>query len=180
MLLTVGHGGLRRSELTRLLTTAGVEMLVDVRRYPASRANPDVASGVMAQWLRQAGIRYRWEEELGGRRRLPPGQPVMDTWWTVAAFAAYAVHTRTPGFQTALRRLLGEAAARPVAILCSESLWWRCHRRLIADVATLSGGVGVEHLMQSGGRVPHPVAAGARLGPDGRVVWDGGESQSLV
>jgi uncharacterized protein (DUF488 family) len=180
MLLTVGHGALRRHELARLFTTAGIESLVDVRRYPASRANPDVASDVMAQWLREAGVRYRWEEELGGRRHISSGQPVVDTWWRVPAFAAYAAHTRTPGFKTALRRLLNEAPEAQVAILCSESVWWRCHRRLIADVATMSGGVSVEHLMHGGGTVLHPVAAGARLGADGRVVWDGGRLPTLV
>ena len=180
MLLTVGHGPLRRDDLARLLIGADVGSLVDVRRYPASRANPDVASEVMTGWLGAVGIEYRWEEVLGGRRSLPAGQPVADTWWTVPAFAAYAAHTRTPAFEAALRRLLAGEPRGRVAILCSESVWWRCHRRLIADVVTLFGYARVEHVMPGGSTVPHPVAAGARLGADGRVVWDGGDGPSLV
>ncbi|MDP9445084.1 MAG: DUF488 domain-containing protein [Actinomycetota bacterium] len=171
-LLTVGHGRLERTRLAGLLGRAGVDLLVDVRRFPASRTNPDVARERLAHALPEAGIGYRWAEPLGGRRHLSAGAPATDTWWTVAAFRAYAAHTRTTEFRAALERLLVEAAEAQVAVMCSESMWWRCHRRLIADVAALGAGVAVEHLMPDGTCRRHPVAAGARRRPDGLVVWD--------
>ena len=170
-LLTVGHGPEDRERLGARLSGAGVELLVDVRRFPGSRNNPDVRREALEQWLPAAGIGYRWAERLGGRRRLPPGEPVADDWWTVAQFAAYAAYTRTPEFTAALDEVLTEAADRTVAVMCSESVWWRCHRRLIADVAVLGRRVPVSHLMPDGRLTPHAPAAGATLGPDGQVHW---------
>ena len=132
-LLTVGHGPQDREALGGLLTGAGVDGLVDVRRFPDSRTNPDVARDALARWLPALGVGYRWEERLRGRRRLDPALPVQDGWWTVAQFAAYAAHTRTPAFAAALDEVLAEAASAPVAVMCSESVWWRCHRRIVAD-----------------------------------------------
>jgi uncharacterized protein (DUF488 family) len=172
-LLTVGHGPDDRIALAERLTGAAVGLLVDVRRFPGSRNNPDVRREALAEWLPDAGIGYRWEERLGGRRSLPKGEPVADAWWTVAQFAAYAAHTRTPEFAAALDEVLAEAAAGTVAVMCSESVWWRCHRRLIADVAVLGRGVPVTHLMPDGRLRPHEPSAGAVLGPDGAVRWPG-------
>jgi uncharacterized protein (DUF488 family) len=112
-LLTVGHGPQDRTALGARLSAAEVEQLVDVRRFPGSRTNPDVAREALGQWLPSLGIGYRWEQRLGGRRRLPPGEPVEDGWWTVAQFAAYAAHTRTPEFAAALDEVLAEAGPRP-------------------------------------------------------------------
>src|SRR3712207_2470031 len=136
-LLTVGHGPQSRDILASLLDRAGVQRLVDVRRFPGSRNTPDVSRASLEEWLPGIGIHYRWDERLGGRRRLPPDEPVADDWWTVAQFAAYAAHTRTPEFATALDEVLAEAATTIVAVMCSESVWWGCHRRLIAGVAAL-------------------------------------------
>jgi uncharacterized protein (DUF488 family) len=170
-LLTVGHGTDDRTRLGGRLAGAGVQDLVDVRRFPGSRANPDVGRDALAGWLPALGITYRWEERLGGRRRLPAGEPVVDGWWTVAQFAAYAAHTRTPEFIRALEEVLGAAADRTVAVMCSEYVWWRCHRRLIADVTVLRAGIPVDHLMPDGRLVPHRPAEGAVLGTDGAVHW---------
>lgn len=174
-LLTVGHGRLGRDALGDLLRSAGVEVLVDVRRYPGSRGNPDVSRDALAGWLPAAGIGYRWEEQLGGRRRLTAEEDRRspDTWWRVAQFRAYAAWTRSPEFGHALAQVLALAAGDRVAVMCSESVWWRCHRRLIADVATLAHGAEVRHLMHDGGLREHPVAEGARRATDGTVLWDG-------
>ena len=170
-LLTVGHGPEDRTRLGARLTGAGVGLVVDVRRFPGSRSNPDVRREALEGWLPAAGVGYRWDARLGGRRRLPPDAPVADGWWTVAQFAAYAAHTRTPEFATALDEVLAEAAAATVAVMCSESVWWRCHRRLVADVAVLGRGVPVHHLMPDGRLTPHAPSAGAVLGADGLVRW---------
>jgi uncharacterized protein (DUF488 family) len=170
-LLTVGHGRDDRERLGARLHGGGVAVVVDVRRFPGSRSNPDVAREALVEWLPAAGIGYRWDERLGGRRRLPPGEAVADRWWSVGQFAAYAAHTRTPEFTAALDRLLEEAAQSAVAVMCSESVWWRCHRRLIADVAVLGRDVPVTHLMPDGRLTPHRPSAGAVVGDDGLLHW---------
>jgi uncharacterized protein (DUF488 family) len=96
---------------------------------------------------------------------------VADDWWTVAQFAAYAAHTRTPEFAAALDEVLDEAAAATVAVMCSESVWWRCHRRIVADVAVLARGAPVTHLVPDGRLAPHVPSAGAVLAEDGSVHW---------
>src|SRR5690349_8585715 len=102
-LLTVGHGTLNRSAFSTLLSDAGVDLLLDIRRFPGSRHNPDVSTDAMSQWLPNAGVDYLWDQRLGGRRRLgPEDDPNADRWWRVEAFRAYAAHTRTPEFQAAL------------------------------------------------------------------------------
>jgi uncharacterized protein (DUF488 family) len=169
-LLTVGHGPQGRDALGARLAAAGVEVVVDVRRFPGSRNNPDVSREALEKWLPALGIGYRWDERLGGRRRLPPGEPVEDGWWTVTQFAAYAAHTRTAEFSAALDEALAEAASTTIAVMCSESVWWRCHRRLIADVAVLARGVPVTHLMPDGRLTPHRPSEGAMVS-DGVVRW---------
>jgi uncharacterized protein (DUF488 family) len=170
-LLTVGHGSLSQDALGALLIGAGVRLVVDVRRFPGSRSHPHVAAAAMAGWLPPVGVAYRSEPRLGGRRRLPPGQACADPWWTVEAFRAYAAHTRTPEFVAALDAVLEESAAGTVAVMCSEAVWWRCHRRLVADVAVLVHGRSVRHLMPDGRTAPHRPSAGARRAGD-VLIWD--------
>lgn len=169
-LMTVGHGSLERGALVRLLTEHDVELLVDVRRYPGSRRNPQTKPDALKESLTRAGIDYRWDERLGGRRRLASDS--RDTWWEVDQFRAYAGWTRTPDFAAGLRELLAEATERRTAIMCAEAVWWRCHRRLIADVAVLLHHVRVVHLMHDGRLAEHRPASGARV-TDAGVVWDG-------
>src|SRR5690625_4044980 len=173
-LLTVGHGPLDRAGLAALLTAARIGLVVDVRRFPGSRRNPDVRREALTQWLPAEGVAYRWEERLGGRRRLRKDDDAAspDTWWQVDAFRAYAGYTRTADFSVALRAVVEEASTERVAVMCSEAVWWRCHRRLIADVAALALGLPVHHLMHDGSLRPHDPAAGARV-RDAVVVWDG-------
>lgn len=173
-LLSVGHGGLDRTGLGALLTGAGVETVVDVRRYPGSRRNPDVAQEALASWLPGADISYRWEERLGGRRYLNKVDDALspDTWWQVKAFRAYAGYTRTGDFRAALAQVIEEARGAQVAVMCSETVWWRCHRRIIADVVMLTTGVPVAHVMPDGTVRPHRPADGAVV-RDGEVVWEG-------
>lgn len=170
-LLTVGHGTLAAGELTGLLQGAGVDLLVDVRSYPGSRRHPHVGREQMAAWVPEAGIAYRWEPRLGGRRRTRPGSPNVAL--RNEAFRGYADHMATPEFRAGLDDLLAEAARRTTAVLCAESVWWRCHRRLLADAAELVGEATVRHLMHDGRLVPHRVTEGARRAGD-HVVYDVG------
>jgi len=169
-LITVGHGTASQKELAELLTTAGLRLLVDVRRYPGSRAHPHTGREALARWLPATGIRYRSDERLGGRRHLPVDSP--DTWWQVDAFRAYAAHMRTSAFGEAVEDLIGDLRAGPTAVMCSETLWWRCHRRLIADHLTVVRGCEVYHLDHRGRLTGHRVAAGARLRSPGVLVYD--------
>lgn len=167
-LLTVGHGTAERDELRSLLEGAGVDRLVDVRRFPGSRRNPDVSRDAMEQWVPRAGIGYVWEPRLGGRRSVPKGQdPAVDGWWRVTAFRAYAAHMRTDEFRAGLDDLLEGARSGTTAVLCSESLWWRCHRRMVADALTLLHGVPVLHLAHDGRTTLHEPSAGAQVTPEG-------------
>lgn len=171
-LLTIGHGTSDRRDLVERLHQAGVQALVDVRRFPGSRHNPDVRRDALDDSLPTDGISYRWEERLGGRRRLPPDTPSFDPWWRMESFRAYAAHTRSAEFGQAMTDLLGDAAGQVTAVMCSESVWWRCHRRLIADVAQLKHGTPVSHVMPDGRIVPHQVSEGARVAPSKRLIWD--------
>lgn len=171
-LLTVGHGTSELPELVDLLLTAGVDLLVDVRRYPSSRRHPHLAGAALASTLPTSGIAYHWEERLGGRRRLPSSEQTLDPWWTVKSFRGCAAYTRTAEFQAALDELLKSNASARVAIMCSESVLWRCHSRLISDVALAGRRVPVWHQMRRGRAVPHRLAAGARVRADGLIVWD--------
>jgi uncharacterized protein (DUF488 family) len=170
-LVTVGHGTADREQLAALLHTASVARIVDVRTAPGSRRNPDVGRARLAAWLPEEGIEYRWDKRLGGFRELRPDSP--DTFWRNDSFRGYAGHTREPEFLDAMDELLADAGTVRTAVMCGESVWWRCHRRIIADFAVLARNTPVEHLMHDGRLVAHIPTVGARLRPDGLLVYDG-------
>ncbi|MFD5317168.1 DUF488 family protein [Streptomyces sp. NPDC127098] len=169
-LLTFGHGTVGREPLAALLHGAGVRAVVDVRTAPGSRRNPDVSREALRRWLPEEGIDYRWEPRLGGFRRAAPDSP--DVFWENASFRGYAGHARHPDFLAATDELLRQAADVRTAVMCGESLWWRCHRRIIADHAVLARHVRVEHLAHDGRLTEHRPSAGARLRADGLLVYD--------
>ncbi|MFF8593537.1 DUF488 family protein [Streptomyces sp. NPDC015220] len=169
-LLTFGHGTADRERITGLLGRAGVTSVVDVRTAPGSRRDPDLLRDRLAEWLPGSGVAYRWEPALGGFRKPEPDGP--DTFWRNDSFRGYAAHTRSPDFVAAMDRLLDEAARARTTVMCGEAVWWRCHRRLIADFAVLARGVPVRHLMHDGRTVPHVPTVGARLREDGLLVYD--------
>jgi len=169
-LFTVGHGTATEEELTRLLKDAGVHHLVDVRRFPGSRTHPHVRREALQQSMPVAGVSYRWDERLGGRRRAS-AEPV-DLWWQVAAFRGYAEHMRSSEFGAGIDDLVADVRTTPTVIMCSESLWWRCHRRLIADYVVLVHGIAVHHLDHRGKLHEHRVAAGARKSSPHLLIYD--------
>ena len=113
----------------------------------------------MEEWLPAAGVGYRWESRLGGFRRPVAVSP--NAGLRHPAFRGYADHMATAEFAAALHDVLTEAAAARVTVMCSETLWWRCHRRLVADFATLVHGCTVLHLTARGSTEPHRVTEGA-------------------
>jgi uncharacterized protein (DUF488 family) len=168
-LLTVGHGTATQEALTEMLHGAGVRLLVDVRTAPGSRRNPHVDRAALEQWLPAAGIAYRWEQDLGGFRRPTADSP--DVVWREPMFRGYAGWMREEPFRAALDRVLADGDG--TVVMCSEAVWWRCHRRLLADAAVLLHGAAVEHLMHDGRRQPHRPTEGARVTPAG-IVYDEG------
>src|SRR6185503_9167257 len=161
---TVGHGARPIEVLVAMLVEARVATLVDVRRFPGSRRHPQFGREELAAAVREAGLRYTWQgESLGGRRQARPGS--RHTALRNASFVAYADHMDTAPFRTAIDDLIAGAASELPAVLCAETLWWHCHRMLIADALVLRGAA-VEHLLDAGARQPHLLTAGVRCGPD--------------
>lgn len=173
-LFTVGHSRLDAEELAGVLTSAGIARVVDVRRHPGSRRHPHFAKDAMAGWLAAAGVGYRWADALGGRRSAAEDSPHVAL--RNAGFRGYADHMDTEEFRAALDELLAEAARQRTAVMCAESLWWRCHRRLLADAAVLLRGAEVIHLHLDGSTQPHPATAEARV-VDDALVYDAGETE---
>lgn len=147
---TIGHGTRPAEELVACLEEVGVETLVDVRRFPGSRRNPQYGQAALAATLEEAGISYRHAVELGGRRSGEPGEDRFAC-IRVAAFRSYAARMGTDAWQQALADALTE---RTPCFMCAETLWTRCHRRLIAELL-FARGHQVIHLLRPGRREPH-------------------------
>lgn len=165
----MGHGTASQRELIALLGAAGVESVVDVRRFPGSRRHPQVARRELEQWLPDAGIDYRWEERLGGRRRPAPVSEHQGL--RNESFRAYADHMGSTDFAAALAEVLEEADRRTVALMCAESLWWRCHRRMIADAVVLLHERPVGHLLHDGRLTGHTPIEAANV-VDGQLRYE--------
>lgn len=147
-----------------LLRAEGVAQLADVRRFPGSRRHPQHRRDALEAALAAAGIGYAWlGESLGGRRRSTlPAERSPNRAWQVAGFRAYADAMPTPEFQSGVETLETLARERPTAMMCAERLWWRCHRRLLADVMAARGW-RVVHLLEPGRRDDHTLTGWARV-----------------
>ena len=174
-LLTVGHGTLPQDELARLLREAGVALVVDIRAYPASRRNPQFARAAMERWLPEHGVAYAWQPALGGRGR--PHAASVNTALNDPAFRAYADYMATADFAGALDEVLAQATTTPTVVMCAESVWWRCHRRLVADAVVLLRGRRVRHLFHDGRLADHQPMSVARV-VGAHLVYDGVASEA--
>jgi uncharacterized protein (DUF488 family) len=157
---TVGHSTRTSDEFRELLTLHNIELVADVRRFPGSRRLPQFAADALQHDLARSAILYHWIPELGGRRR--PNPTSINLAWRHPAFRAYADHIATEEFAVGLNDLLMLANGLRTAVMCAELVWWRCHRRLIADVLTALG-VQVVHLRDDGPGELHHLAPPARL-----------------
>jgi uncharacterized protein (DUF488 family) len=151
-ILTIGHSTHSPEEFLDLLGEHGVELLIDVRRFPGSRHVPWTRADDLEKLLKAADVDYCHLESLGGRRRPSPDSP--NDGWRVAQFQGYADHMGSEEFQAGLGRLEEEARDRLSVLMCAEAQWWRCHRRLLADILTLRGR-RVLHLDGRGGSREH-------------------------
>ena len=177
MLLTYGQGTESAERTVATLAGAGAASLVDIRTAPGSRRNPQFVRAAMEEWLPEAGIAYLWEKRLGGFRKPSAGNP--DVAWREDMFRGYAEHMRSADFRAAIDAVLAEAESRKLVVMCSESLWWRCHRRLVADFVSVAREVEVRHLMHDGRTEPHRPSPGLRLRDDGLLVYDSGQETLL-
>jgi uncharacterized protein (DUF488 family) len=168
-ILTVGHGTLSGVAFTELVRGAMVEVVLDVRRFPGSRRHPHFEHDAMSRWLPNLGIEYVWIETLGGRRRATPGSSNVGL--RNPQFRAYADHMASDEFALGVKEVCAQHSKRIVAVMCSEAVWWRCHRRLLADHLVLVEGLSVDHLFHDGRLVSHPVTPEARRGGN-RVLYD--------
>jgi uncharacterized protein (DUF488 family) len=169
-LLTLGHGTATADELAHLIRETGIESIVDVRSVPKSRRHPQFFREEMERWVPDlSGSTYRWEPGLGGFRK--PTRESPNVALRHPSFRAYADYMETAAFFSALADLLAPVHMR-TAVMCSETLWWRCHRRLIADAAVLLRDANVRHLMHNGELRPHIPTAGVRVTDTGGLRYD--------
>jgi uncharacterized protein (DUF488 family) len=156
---TIGHSTLAWPAFLDLLQSHDIKNLVDVRSFPGSRRYPHFNQENMSAALPLAGIRYIWMRDLGGRRKTTPNSH--NTVWRNVAFRGYADHMETPAFATALAALEELASSSPTAYMCSEAVWWRCHRGLISDALKVRGWE-VLHI-EARGVKPHPYTPAATV-----------------
>ncbi len=164
---TVGHSTRSLPDFLAVLAPYDIEAVADVRRFPGSRRQPQYHGPTLEASLRAAGIDYLFIPALGGRRQ--PATKVPSSAWRHPAFRGYADHLATDEFASGLFELLMLASGLRTAVMCAEVLWWRCHRRLIADVL-LSQGVHVTHILGTGKVQAHRLIAPARL-VHGRLTY---------
>jgi uncharacterized protein (DUF488 family) len=169
---TVGHGARPLETLIETLRAAGVRRLVDVRTAPGSRKHPQFGRVELEAALLGAGVEYVWRKDLGGWRKPRPDS--RHSALRSPGFRGYADHMETPEFETAVGWLIDSARQEPTVFMCAESLWWRCHRRMLAD-ALIARGCTVIHLLDHGRRDPHRLHPAARI-VGTQVVYDRDDS----
>jgi uncharacterized protein (DUF488 family) len=157
---TVGHSTLSIEDFIAQLRAVEIELLADVRSFPGSRRYPHFNKENLSFSLADAAIGYRHLRELGGRRRARPDS--LNLAWRNESFRGYADYMETKEFGLGIEELLGLATESRVAIMCSEAVWWRCHRSMISDYLKAKG-IDVLHLMGKGKTEEHPFTAAARV-----------------
>jgi uncharacterized protein (DUF488 family) len=174
-LFTIGHSTHPIEAFLALLDAHRISLLIDVRSYPSSRRWPQFNQTELQRSLEVTGRAYRWSPSLGGRRQSKHADSPHRA-WDHPAFRAYADYAETPEFEAGLKELMRRASEVRTAIMCSEGLWWRCHRRIISDHLTLRRWE-IMHVMPDGKLTTHVLPEFATV-VDGRIVYDGGQ-QSL-
>ncbi|HEU4960428.1 MAG TPA: DUF488 domain-containing protein [Sphingomonas sp.] len=170
---TIGHSTQPIAAFVEVLSAAGVGLVADIRTVPRSRTNPHYNRDVLPETLAPFGLAYIHIAELGGLRpRSRAVPPEVNGFWTNASFHNYADYALTEPFRRGLEQLIALGRQRRVAMMCSEAVWWRCHRRIVADYL-LARGETVFHLIA--GRIePARMTAGARIEPDCTVAYPSG------
>jgi uncharacterized protein (DUF488 family) len=164
---TIGHSNREIDQFIELLKINDIEVLLDVRKLPGSTKYPHFNQEELSNTLSSAGILYVYLKELGGRRK--QNKDSVNTIWKNKSFQAYADYMSTDEFLKGIDILLAYANKKRVAIMCSEAVWWRCHRALIADYLK-STGRDVYHIMSTTSNTLHPFTSAARI-RDGKLFY---------
>jgi uncharacterized protein (DUF488 family) len=164
---TIGHSTRPLQEFLDLLSQYKLEAVADVRRFPGSRRQPQYGEAALRASLAEQGVAYCWISALGGRRRARTDSP--NTMWRNASFRGYADHIESSEFAAGLDELLELSTRLRTTLMCSEVLWWRCHRALIADVLRVRG-IEVTHILDAKKTVEHPYTSAARI-VEGRLSY---------
>lgn len=168
---TIGHSDRSLAEFTELLAQAGIGLLADIRKMPGSRANPQFDEDVLADSLAGIDVAYEHVAALGGLRGKAPGVPAeLNALWRNASFHRYADYALSEPFRDGLASVVEQARRRRCALMCSEAVWWRCHRRIVADYL-VAGGETVFHIMGKGRLEPARLTPGAVVRSDGTIVY---------
>lgn len=174
--VTIGHSTRAPGEFLDMLRAAGVRMVLDVRAFPRSRRNPEYNIDRLPATLAECQIGYRHAPALGGRRPRQAGvDPAVNALWRVQSFHNYADYALGGDFAAAFAELEELGRQQRIAVMCSEAVWWRCHRRIIADHLLFSGHP-VDHLMGPGHTDPAVPTRGAHCTADGAVTYPAAET----
>ena len=167
-LWSVGHSTRALADFVALLHSHGIEVVADIRTVPKSRRHPQFHIHSLTATLPEHGLAYRHLPQLGGLRSPRAASP--NDGWRNRSFRAYADHALTADFADGLAALRETARTAPTAMMCAEAVWWRCHRRLVADRLVAAGDV-VCHIMPDGRGVPHELTSFARRDADGTITY---------
>jgi len=177
---TIGHSTRSVAERAGLLREAGADCIVDVRSISRSRTNPQFNADVFPATLAAEGLGYHRIAELGGlRKRRKGGTSSPNAFWENLSFRNHADYSGTAEFRAGLEALRKLAPQHRPAIMCAEALWWRCHRRIIADYL-LAGGAEVRHILGHGKIEPAHMTESAVQQPDGRLIYPAPASSSAA
>jgi uncharacterized protein (DUF488 family) len=168
---TIGHSTRPIEEFAALLKAAGVKLVVDVRTVPRSRTNPQFNRDALPASLAAHRIGYEHLGALGGLRGLQREvSPETNAFWENASFHNYADYAMGEEFDSGFEKLRELGAATRASVMCAESLWWRCHRRIIADYL-IAAGEDVLHILSQGHIEPATMTPAARIGPNGTLTY---------
>jgi uncharacterized protein (DUF488 family) len=168
IIYTIGHSTRPIESFIGMLRAFNILFLADIRSFPGSRKYPQFNKPALEQSLADAGIRYLHMPELGGRRKPRPDS--VNTAWRSASFKGYADYMETDEFRLAIERLEDLASGQPLAYMCSEAVWWRCHRSLVSDYLKIRHWK-VMHIMDEGKASEHPFSSPAQE-RQGRLFYD--------
>lgn len=171
VVFTIGHSNRPFDEFLALLQEHSIRHVVDVRKLPGSKRYPQFNEDSLSKELSVQGIKLTRSLGLTGRRKVSKDVSFdVNSWWQNRSFHNYADHALTEEFHTALDELCKLGAAEVTAIMCSEAVWWRCHRRIIADYLLIND-YEVQHIMGPGQLMPADLSAGAKPQSDGTIVY---------
>lgn len=169
IIYTIGHSTHSITQFIEMLHSFAIKTLADIRRFPGSNKYPQFNKDNLEEALKQNGICYIHLEDLGGRRKVQANSK--NNKWRNDSFRGYADYMETPAFENAVTKLEIIAMKQTTAYMCSEAVWWRCHRSMVSDYLKAKGWK-VMHIMAVGKAEEHPYTSPARIVDDRVYYYD--------